>query len=417
MVLNDPTTLHDWAAVPFKPLAPRPGRPVRLSPRLPQGAAARYIASLPKEALITVDLFAGAGGLSLGFHQAGFHVVAGLDIDPWACETYAANFLAVVDSVDLATVHSPRLLIEKLGLPRVDVIIGGPPCQGFARVGRGKLRSLRGAVADADERNNLVFTFARFVRLLRPLAFVMENVPDLQWAQEGRYLEQLIESFGPGYEVDFYVVDASSLGVPQRRRRLFLQGNRVGSRILWPMDSMSAPSVNDAIGDLPPIPAGASEEVLPYEGPCKSEYQKLMREGLEGEAAGIVTAHVTRPHGEQDQHIFRMLKEGQRYIDVPEPLRRYRSDIFKDKYRKLIGAEPAWTITAHLSKDGYRYIHPEQPRTLSVREAARLQSFPDRYQFAGFRSTRFRHIGNAVPPLMAYHIAMSLRRTLGVSMA
>ena len=409
--MNDPV-LHG-APPAFQPLRPRPGKPVRLIPMISSlGITAWQRSWQSPGALITVDLFCGAGGLSLGFHQAGFTVAAGLDADPWAVETYAANFLAVTRCLRLEDVWSPTRLVEDLGLPRVDILVGGPPCQGFARVGRGKLRSLRGSSADRDPRNNLVFTFARFVRLLRPLAFVMENVPDLRWADDGRYLEELLERFGPEYEVDFHVLDAASAGVPQRRRRLFIVGNRVGLRFRWPDSGEAAPSVLDAIADLPAIPAGAETEILPYEGPW-TPYQRAMREGMPPGHERVVADHVTRPHGSQDQYIFQLMQEGDRYIDVPQPLRRYRSDIFRDKYRKLIGSEPSWTITAHIAKDGYRYIHPTQPRTISVREAARLQSFPDRHRFAGSRSARYRQIGNAVPPLMARAVAMALRRAVG----
>jgi len=174
-------------------------------------------------------------------------------------------------------------------------------------------------------------------------------------------------------------------------------------------------TVRDAIGDLPSVSDGHFLREMPYNLPA-SDNPLIMwyRRGLSEEHCNLIFDHITRPHREDDKAYFRMLQEGQKYIDLPKEYRRYKDNIFKDKYRKLIWDRPSWTITAHIKRDGYRYIHPETepPRTISVREAARIQSFPDRWRFCGYRSNAFTQIGNAVPPLLSLAIARVIKAQL-----
>src|SRR5258708_6543916 len=175
--------------------------------------------------------------------------------------------------------------------------------------------------------------------------------------------------------------------------------------------------LRNVIDDIPAVLPHSTEECLPYE-PQKahSMYQLLMRSRVLREDREKIYDHLVRPVREDDKDIFTLMKPGDRYIDIPEEYRRYNSESFKDKYYKLRPDEPGVTITAHMARDGYRYIHwdKEQCRTLSVREAARVQSFGDHFRFAGFRSSRFRQIGNAVPPLMAEAIARHIQRGLRI---
>ena len=368
---------------------------------------------LDEKSLIVLDLFCGAGGLSLGFQNAGFFTAAGVDADPWAAMSHGHNLLSRSVVRDISSIDDPALFMRELGVPRVDVIVGGPPCQGFARVGRGKLRSIEREAYYSEVLNNLYREFVRFVDVLKPAAFVMENVPDMARYDGGKLLEKIKGSF-PGYVVDHRILDAALYGVPQRRKRLFVQGNRLGLKVVWPEPTVAQRfvTVKDAISDLPVRTPPSLEEVLPYRPESQTEYQVLMRKDVLPEHRDVVFDHIIRQVREDDKIIFNLLPQGGKYRDLPEYLQRYRTDIFDDRYWRLINDQPAWTVTAHICKDAYRYIHPDQCRTLSIREFARLQSFPDHFRFAGPRTERLRQIGNAVPPLLAEHIAASLYQQL-----
>ena len=170
--------------------------------------------------------------------------------------------------------------------------------------------------------------------------------------------------------------------------------------------------MRQAIGDLPVVQADSREETLLYEGSPTTLLARKLRKGLKGTESLLIRDHVTRAVRLDDAEIFSLMQPGDTYLDVPEQLRRYRSDIFDDKYVRLSFDDLSRTITAHIAKDGYWYIHPREDRTLSIREAARIQTFPDRFRFAGHPSVRYQQIGNAVPPLLASAIANSLRVAL-----
>lgn len=372
-----------------------------------------------RDALVTLDLFCGAGGMSLGFEDAGFVVAAGIDSDPVACETHAANLLSKTRCIDLGSDVKPSSLMEELEIPRVDVIVGGPPCQGFSRAGMNMLRFLEAkdphVREEVDARNRLYREFVQFVRELQPLFFVMENVPDLNSYAEGVIEREIRRDFGEaGYHVEKVTLNAAHFGVPQVRRRLFFIGSRNGRgwRLPRPAFRDQPRTLRDAIGDLPALEAPALEERISYGSTDENEYRLLMRSRVPETDRDFIYDHIARPVREDDREIFRMMEQGQKYQDVPEEYRRYRSDQFKDKYYKLKWDAPSVTITSHMAKDGYRYIHPEQIRTLSVREAARVQSFPDQFRFAGHRSSRYRQIGNAVPPLLARAIAQTIAQAI-----
>jgi DNA (cytosine-5)-methyltransferase 1 len=369
---------------------------------------------------VLLDLFCGAGGMSLGFQMAGYTVGLGVDRDTQACLTHAHNFNRQTVCVDLLDISNPLAFLANNCIEQVEVIIGGPPCQGFSRVGRGKLRTLN-QIYTQDSRNLLYQLFIRFVEAIRPLYFVMENVPDMgkYMAGDERLIKKIQNEFANlGYLTDVRLLCAADYGVPQLRKRLFLIGNRLGIPVTWPKPThgpgRKRPYVTvwQAISDLPIVGINFRQDEITYvPRNALNEYQSAMRQGSDG----MLYNHQTRWHNVQDVEAFYLMPEGGKYNNLPAQYKRYRDDIFKDKYRKLIRNQPSWTVEAHIGKDSYRHIYPsipdgpEPPRTISVREAARLQSFPDNFRFIGPFTKQFHQLGNAVPPLLAKAIADHLK--------
>lgn len=373
-----------------------------------------------------LDLFCGAGGMSLGFKMAGCTILGGIECENWPAETHKHNFPDAV--FDLGAVDIRDVEPDSLGLQPgdVDILIGGPPCQGFSIVGRSKIRHL-GQERERDIKNRLYRQYIKFLAYFRPKFFVIENVDGMKTFKKQKFLPDVIKELeGIGYEVDADILTATNFGVPQVRHRLFIIGRRLDLhdlQIVFPEPLKATPpvTVDEAISDLRILRAkvlkpasktrlgnsGARHEDRPitykYDEP-QNPYQRLMRK----DNGKTVMNHICRGHNEIDLAIFKKLKEGGKYIDLPKKDRRYRDDIFKDKYRKLKGNEPSWTLTAHMQRDCLAYIHPHQKRSLSTREAARIQSFPDNFVFIGPLTKVFRQIGNAVPPLMAKHVALGL---------
>ncbi len=362
--------------------------------------------------LKVLDLFAGAGGLSLGFKLAGFNVAGHVEIDRWAAETLRKNFKkSFVIEGDISKIDVQEIT-SKMG--KVDIIIGGPPCQGFSLVGKGKLRSL--GIAH-DKRNSLYKQFVRFVYLLHPRAIVMENVPAILKHNKGTTAKRIVAHFeAMGYNVCKLLLNAADYGVPQTRKRAFFIGIRDdATSFIAPRETHAEGegrllpwiTVAEAIADLPKVNAGSGFEKRKYNSDAATPYQLLMRHN-----SNSLFNHISRKHSEKDLEIFSVMSQGQKYHELPAKYKRYRDDAFKDKYKKLVETRPSWTVLAHLQKDGLMYIHPNQKRTITVREAARLQSFPDRFFFCGPMTQQFRQVGNAVPPLMAKAVALSLKRAL-----
>jgi DNA (cytosine-5)-methyltransferase 1 len=220
-----------------------------------------------------------------------------------------------------------------------------------------------------------------------------------------------------GYAVEERVVDTSQYWVPQFRQRLILVALRDRTAFTWPSPQPDQVTVWNAISDLPSVeggwrPEGGADGWAPYEATPKNAFQRRMREGMDGDNTGRVYDQITRPVREDDKIAFQHMDSNTLYSDLPEHLRRYRADIFDDKYKRLAEDGLSRTITAHIAKDGYWYIHPRDNRTLTVREAARLQTFPDRYRFAGPPSAAFRQIGNAVPPFVGEQLGMAIHSSL-----
>jgi DNA (cytosine-5)-methyltransferase 1 len=368
--------------------------------------------------LPVISLFSGGGGLALGFALAGLKPLVGIDIDPDACATYERN-IGTCWQEDLSRVDGDALL-PRLGLGRGEVfmLIGGPPCQGFSSAG-GKNPN--------DPRNGLVWTYLALLDSIRPEWFLFENVEGLLTSNKGRSLYDLArELISLGYRIRIEKVNAAVYGVPQSRKRVLILGNRLGIHFTLPPPTHSfrsgrdhysgpasvAPSVIDALGDLP----APTEEriVLTYHRPPQNAFQHWIRAG-----ADKVTLHwVSRP-SDLDRKRFALLRPGGRMKDLPPELWHpsYRRRAFRRVMdgtpsekrggppaglRRLVANEPSKTITGASHRE---FVHPVQDRRLSLRECARLQSFPDWYQFVGDTSSIARQIGNAVPPFLAFVIA------------
>ena len=378
-----------------------------------------------------LDLFAGAGGFSLGFHWAGFHTAVAIDSNEAATDTLVGNFSHLGTTVlnENLFKFSPKqldALLLRRGLNNsFDVIIGGPPCQGWSVLGRGKIRSLAKMRTEEvnDSRNDLYKKFLDYIKYFQPKVAVMENVPGMLSHPDQNVANDVVKHFEEaGYQVNWKKINASDLGVPQHRERLFFVGirNNFNKTFEYPVlqngdgqRRFPVVTVKDAINDLPKISHGSREWVLDYEQTEPiSEFAKRMR--LTANQNKIFD-HVCRAHNDQDLQAFKFLKQGGWYRDLPDELKRYRKDIFEDRYKKLSWSKPSSCVTAHLSKDCYTHIHPVQNRTISVREAARLQAFPDCFFLSGSMSAKFQLIGNAVSPIVSEVIASEIMSQVLVS--
>lgn len=382
-----------------------------------------------------IDLFSGCGGFSLGMERAGFRVLAAIDFNKEAVETFHRNLPHVPHALqkDL-TRFRPEELAKLIGTDRVDVIVGGPPCQGFstARQRDGANHGRERLIA--DERRHLYREFLRYVNYFQPKVFVMENVLGIRTAAGGEYFTRVQrESRLLGYRVHSQIEDAWELGVPQKRRRQLIIG--VQSNLYGYFSPELAPSprakphttLGAAIGDLPVLRAGSGVNECEYD--LERRAQNLRNFGkearnylfsvLEIEKAPKLTNHVARPHSERDLRDFAKLREGEnsatamrdRRVNFEFP---YDKSSFKDRYTRQSRQGPCSTIVAHLSKDGLMFIHPTQNRSLTPREAARIQSFPDWFQLPIARTHAFRLIGNAVPPLIGEAVGLAVAEFLGV---
>ena len=274
---------------------------------------------------------------------------------------------------------------------------------------------------EEDHRNFLYKEYVKFVAYYQPLSFVMENVDNLANKEILTTIKGSLEKCG--YTIDYKVLDSSKFGVPQKRLRLFMVGTRLDLRMEPPFPEAYASksvTVGEAISDLPelvpfsmPLKKKSSgpkqiDRSISYRCEPESDYQRKMRRY----SADSVRNHLCRAHNHEDLKIFSMLPQGGQYLDVPEEDRRYRSDIFLDKYKRLEWDAPSWTLTAHMRKDCLAYIHPTQTRSISVREAARIQSFPDNFVFHAPMTRMFELVGNSVPPLLAESVAKPVVRMI-----
>lgn len=356
-----------------------------------------------------------------------------MDSDPKAVEVYRANFPGCqhVYCEDLTKLE-PVELAQRIGTDRVDVIVGGPPCQGYSHV-RQVDGSNNGERLVEDPRRTLYRTFLEFVGFFRPAMFFMENVRGIVSAEGGIHFRGLLEQTDEiGYFPSHDVVNAANHGVPQSRRRLLFvgfrkdlaQASRTIEDLLGP-GCDEPPTLWDAIGDLPCLEAGGGDDEMPYDMGRREQFLvdsdggEYLNKVLQGVNGAPLTAHVARPHNDRDLRDFARLSPGEnskealaRGVEMEFP---YNRDVFQDKYSRLAFDEPSRTILAHLSRDGLMFIHPEQTRSLTPREAARLQSFPDWFHFPVARTHQYRLIGNAVPPMLAERVGWGIKKVLDKS--
>lgn len=381
-----------------------------------------YILKKRKEAnasaLQMIDLFCGAGGLSLGFTQEGFTTALANDIEPCCVDTYAHNHPETPrDHIVLGDIRKVVDHLEELiaGKP-IDIVIGGPPCQGFSMANRQRLID--------DPRNYLYKNFVEIVRRIKPRFFVMENVKGMLTVAE-----QVKEDFrNIGYSVECHVLNAKDFGVPQNRERLIYVGNCLGIDNDLIFKDLFAISqripkyvLSDALYSLRPLAASRIKNATDH-GSVESGYVieqnncKATNSYIDyinqGRINPVVFNHKARYNNDRDIEIFGRMYQGDR-SDDPKiadimPYAR-RNGIFKDKYYKLEETKVCKTITAHMKFDCNMYIHPTQARGLTPREAARVQSYPDDYFFRGAYTKTYMQIGNSVPPLLGRALAQAIK--------
>lgn len=418
-----PSTQKARTAVPNVrgPLIRTPRHPEPLGDSLEKLTKTK-IRQISKHSHTSIDLFSGCGGLSLGLESAGFTPIVGVDHMSDALETWGSLFSGIPLELDL---HEPSVienLVTSLSGTDVDLIAGGPPCQPFSLAGRSRVRQLvqEGRRDAHDIRRDLWRSFLDIAIGIKPRVVLMENVPDMALGDDMRILRTMIDELEKNsYAVFARLLDAPDYGVPQLRQRLILIAMRDGINFSWPEPVPEHVTVNQAIGDMPEVQGGwrppkGADGFIDYRPgtSARRAFVKKMRSGVTKKDKRKLYDHITRPVREDDLEIFKQMDSSTKYNEIDPKLRRYRDDIFVDKYKRLDGDKPSRAITAHIAKDGYWYIHPSQHRTLTVREAARLQTFPDHVRFAGGPSGAFRQIGNAVPPLLAEQLGKAIVESL-----
>jgi DNA (cytosine-5)-methyltransferase 1 len=403
-----------------------------------------------------IDLFAGAGGLSEGFIREGFNPIAHVEMNKEAADTlktrlsfhYLNNnnnitkyysylkseitrddlwnsipqehILSVINNeITKKTIESIfESIDEQLRSKKVDIIIGGPPCQAYSLVGRSRDPNRM----SGDKRNYLFRHYAEFLVRYKPKYFVFENVLGLLTAGNKKYLNEMLCLFEEiGYAADFKILNAEEYGVLQKRRRVIIIGRKGKAKFEFPeLETIENnwQVKKDLFADLPYLIPGQEMNIAKYTKKI-NEYQQVTetRNGVD-----FTTQHITRQHNERDLEIYSIAidkwlnnNERLKYNDLPKRLQNHNNtEAFLDRYKVVDPLGHSHTVVAHISKDGHYYIYPDakQVRSISVREAARIQSFPDDYFFEGGRTAAFKQIGNAVPPLMAENIAASIRQLL-----
>lgn len=344
-----------------------------------------------------LDLFCGAGGLSYGFESAGYNILLGIDNDAMALKTFELNHTDVKSICgDITVINYDKDIKPLIGGQTVDVIIGGPPCQGF---------SLSGPRNFDDPRNKLYLSYIRLVEEIKPKAFVIENVPGLVSLFNGEVKDNIIKRFRDmGYSVTYKILCASDYGVPQSRKRVVFVGLKDTDKIFeYPETVDKQVTCEMALSDLPPLIDKLGEETQDYTCAPQNAYQELMRA-----RSSNVKNHVAAEHSEKVKHIISLVPDGGNYKDLPEEYRDTRN--FHVAWTRFASQKPAPTIdTGHRHHFHYKYN-----RVPTVRECARLQSFPDDFIFLGNKTQQFRQVGNAVPPILAQAIAETLKKYLEV---
>lgn len=342
-----------------------------------------------------IDMFCGCGGLSRGFMDAGYDVLLGIDNNLPALMTFQENHDgAVAMDGDLFQSSTILEMAQRINNSNVDVIIGGPPCQGF---------SLTGTRNEEDERNTLFQAMVNAVAYFQPKAFVLENVPGLATLYKGKAKEQILNEFGElGYTITYKILFAPDYGIPQIRKRLFFVGLKDGESFEFPQP-LNTPdnyvSSSDAISDLHDFQEDLSMEISDYQSIALTDYQKKMRKN-----SNKLYNHVGTRHTEEVINVISQVPEGGNYKDLPPGVGESRK--FNEAWTRYHSKKPSKTIdTGHRNHFHYQYH-----RVPTVRENARLQSFPDDFRFYGTKTQQYKQVGNAVPPLLGYHLGVQLKK-------
>ncbi len=391
-----------------------------------------------------IDLFAGCGGFSEGFYQEGFESIVHVDFDAPACETLkermrfynyeedTINKAVICGDLTSSKIHEQ--IEDVIGDMEIDVLVGGPPCQSFSSVGRAQDKnSMRN-----DPRNYLFRSYLEILEKYQPKIFVFENVSGLLSAKpNGNYIfPEIVESFSEYYSVcdnrETILLNSVHYGVPQVRKRVILIGVRkdlnINSREVYDeiVKTHYSPemelknetqglkkylTVKDAIYDLPKLFPGEGNEKVYHKIEKKNDYLKIMRPN----GSTSLYNHVARKHNDLDRQRYKLLSKNnwqlKELAEVRPDLIHHDPKHFGNRYTVQTATKPGRTVVAHLYKDGNLFIHPDynQERTFTVREAARIQSFPDDFKFVGSRTNQYKQVGNAVPPLMARQIAKAIK--------
>lgn len=406
-----------------------------------------------------LDLFAGAGGLTEGFIRAGFNMIAHIEKEHAASLTLktrlAYHYLKKINKLNLYYDYLekkisrdelynniPRDILKSvineeindnsiqeifskidfmLGDKKIDIIIGGPPCQAYSLVGR----AVVGEKIKKDYRNYLYKQYLKFLKKYSPNFFVFENVRGMLSAKDelGNFIFNniILEMDNLGYKVDYRLFDSKDFGVPQSRKRVIILGWKKNINFSFPKFTKieNGITLNDLFEDLPKLKPGEKIDFIKLKN--RKNSNNLKKLNILDEYSQIVTQHIARPNKKEDLEIYKIVlaekKKGKsiKYTDLPKNLITHKNlSSFLDRFKALDGEGISHTMLAHISKDGHYYIHPDisQNRSISVREAARIQTFPDNYYFEDSRTAAFTQIGNAVPPLMAEIIAKVLKKEL-----
>jgi len=338
-----------------------------------------------------IDLFCGCGGLSYGFIEAGFDVLLGVDNWKDAITTFENTHKNAKGIVADLFKETPKEIAKKTGIKNTDIIIGGPPCQGFSIAGK--------RIID-DERNKLYKSFVSFVELYQPKVFLMENVPNIVSMGQGIVKENIIKDFEKlGYTVVYKVLLASDYGVPQNRRRAFFVGTKNKTEFIFPEPMIKNPiTTKEAISDLP---ENSIKDGSKYKNEPKSDYQEFIRK-----KSNCVYNHEITNHSEQTTSIISLVPDGGNYKDLPRELQQTRN--VNIAWTRLNSKKPSLTIDT-----GHRHhFHYKFNRVPTVRESARIQSFPDTFVFLGSKTSQYKQVGNAVPPILAKELAKEIKKYL-----
>ena len=350
-----------------------------------------------------VDLFAGIGGFTLGFHKEGsFQTVFANDVDVDMVQTYKLNYPDVsVQCSNITNVNFDKIIsLNK----NIDVVVGGPPCQAYSTSGKRML---------SDPRGRLFVEYGKAISKLKPKLFIYENVKGLLSMNKGKLIDEIVEMFSDlGYKTHIEVLNAGNYGVPQERKRVILVGTSKGIKFSYPEkinklenetgNQPDALTLSTALSDLP-LQTGPDTT---YAMDATNDFQLYLRKNSK-----TLTDHITSNHNENLMKIISAMPEGGTIKDIPENIRPKSG--YGNSYARLWWNRPSTTITRNLgTPSSARCIHPIADRALSTREGARLQSFPDKFQLYGSRSKKNLQIGNAVPPLLAFNLAKSVTNSL-----